>query len=58
MKKYEVTIIETLQRTVFVEAESALEAEEIVKGKIAREEIVLDADDFIDRDYSITMMGE
>ena len=44
--KYQVTITETLSRTVSVEAPSAEIAEEQVRGQYRDEEIVLDSSDF------------
>ena len=44
--KYEVTIRESLQRTVTVEAESAEQAQAIIEGKYDNAIYVLDADDF------------
>lgn len=44
--KYQVTITETLSRTVTVEAPSAEIAEEQVRGQYRDEEIVLDSSDF------------
>lgn len=48
MKKYTVTIIETLSRTIDIEAESFDEASAEIMAKYNDEEIVLDADDFDD----------
>lgn len=44
--KYQVTITETLSRTVSVEAPSAEIAEEQVRGRYRDEEIVLGSPDF------------
>lgn len=46
--KYKVEIIETLQRTIDVEASSAKEAIEQVQDSYRNCEIVLSADDYID----------
>ena len=51
MKKYKVTIIETSKMTVFVEANSQDEAEQIVADRWAEGEYILDADNFADVDY-------
>ena len=51
MKEYKVTITETLKKTVFVEAGSQNEAEQIVADKWAKGEYILDADNFMDVDY-------
>ena len=45
--KYTVVIEEILRREVAVEAKDAEEAEEIVEALYRKEEIVLDAGDFI-----------
>jgi len=52
MKTYKVTITETSKRDVEVEADSAEEAEDIVNDMWYRGEIILDADDFFEVDYS------
>jgi hypothetical protein len=46
MKTYSVTITETLQKTVEVEASSPEQAEEIVRDKWSDSEYILDADHF------------
>lgn len=46
MKEFDVTITETLQKTVTVEAESQLEAEEKVCESWKKGDYILDADDF------------
>ena len=51
MKKYKVTITETSKMTVFVEANSQDEAEQIVADRWAEGEYILDADNFVDVDY-------
>ncbi len=48
MREYDVTITETLRKTVTVEAESMEEAEQIVSDQWNNSEYILDADDFID----------
>ena len=52
MKTYEVTISETLQKTVDVEASSREEAERQVEKKWNDSEYILDADSFVDVDFS------
>lgn len=52
-KKYEVTITEKLVKTVQIEAEDEEAAYELAGEMIADEEIVLDADDFFDRDIVV-----
>ncbi|MGC4019975.1 MAG: DpnD/PcfM family protein [Muricomes sp.] len=46
MKKYEVTITETLQKTVSIRAESRSEAEEIAQENWNNSEYVLSAEEF------------
>lgn len=46
MKKFEVTITETLKKTVEVEAETQEEAEQIVTDDWYKGEHILDADNF------------
>ena len=46
MKKFNVTITETLKKTVEVEAESQDEAEQIVNDSWYRGDYILDADNF------------
>lgn len=52
MKKYEVTIQETLVRKVIVEADDMENAEDIVRRRYDRADLVLDADDFSDVQFS------
>ena len=52
MKTYEVTITETLQKTVEVEAASREQAEELVEQKWNDSEYILDADSFVGVDFS------
>ena len=54
MKEYDVTITETLQRTVTVEAESQQEAEDLVHDAWNGQEYVLDAEDFIGVEFQTT----
>lgn len=51
MKEYKVTITETLQMNVFVEAGSQWEAEQIVSDGWRNGEYVLDSDHFVDVDF-------
>lgn len=44
--KYDITVIETLSRTVSVEAESYNDALEKVEDMYDRQEIILDSSDF------------
>ena len=52
MKTYEVTITETLQKTVEVEADSREKAEKQVEQKWNDSEYILDADSFVGGDFS------
>lgn len=52
MKKYEVTVQETLERKVIVEAENQESAEEIVRKAYDRSELILNADDFTEVQFS------
>ena len=52
-KFYTVEITETLQRRMEIKAVSAEEALLIAKGMYRREEIILDADDCVDRKIEI-----
>jgi len=54
MKQYDVTITETLQRTVSVEAASQEEAERMVTDSWNNEDYVLGSEDFIDVDFKTT----
>lgn len=47
MREYNVTITETLKKTVTVEAESQEEAEQLVSDNWHNSEYILDADDFV-----------
>lgn len=51
MKKFDVEITETLQRTVSVEAASQEEAERMVTESWNNDDYVLDSKDFIDVDF-------
>jgi hypothetical protein len=53
MKKYNITINETLSKTMLVIADSPEEAVEEIESLINREQIVLTADDFTDRSFDI-----
>ena len=51
MKEYDVTITETLKMTVTMEAESQLEAEQMVSDNWRNQEYILDADNFTGVDF-------
>lgn len=55
MKKFDVEITETLQRTVSVEADSRAEAERLVTEAWNNEDYVLDSTDFVGVDSSPTV---
>lgn len=52
MKEFEVTITETLEKKITVEALSKGEAEQAVRDMWNDEDIILDADDFIDVSFN------
>lgn len=52
MKTYAVTITETLQKTVEIEANSKAEAEAMVEARWNDSEYILDADSFVGVDFS------
>ena len=52
MKKYKVTITETLKKTVTVEANSSYEAQQKVSDSWHNSEYILDADNFVSVDFS------
>lgn len=52
MKTYQVTITETLQKTVEIEANSREEAERLIEQKWNDSEYILDADSFVGVDFS------
>ena len=51
MKMYDVTVTETLQMTVPIEAESFAEAEQIAEDNWHRSQYILDADHFVGVDF-------
>lgn len=53
MKTYAVVITETLQRTVYIDAKSAEEAERNVEERYRNEEIVLDSSDYQDTEIEV-----
>ncbi len=58
MKKYEVTIYETLSRSVEVEANDVDEAREKVRNMYIDEEIVLDSSDYVDTEFEVETICE
>lgn len=50
MSKYGISVREILKRTVIVEADSLEEAIQKVESAVERDEIVLDVDDYDDRE--------
>ena len=53
MTKYKISIKETLEKIIEINAENEKEALEIAKEKYLNEEIVLDYNDYIDTDINI-----
>ena len=51
MKTYDVTITETLQMTVPIEAESLAEAEQMAEDNWNRSQYILDTDHFVGADF-------
>lgn len=51
MKTYDVTITETLQMTVPIEAESLAEAEQMAEDNWNRSQYILDVDHFVGADF-------
>lgn len=51
MKVFDVTITETLKMTVTVEADSQLEAEQLVSDRWNNSEYILDAENFTGADF-------
>ena len=51
--KYNVTIIELLEKTIEIEAENETNAIDIAKDKYNKEEVILTADDLVDTDFGI-----
>lgn len=58
MKQYDVTITETLQRTVTVEAASQREAEQAVEDAWNHQDYVLGAEDFVGVEFKMTAERE
>ncbi|MEG0751093.1 MAG: DpnD/PcfM family protein [Oscillospiraceae bacterium] len=52
MKEFDVTITETLKKTVTVEANSREEAERLVSDRWHHSDYILDAEDFAGVDFS------
>ena len=50
---YEVTVTETLERVVYVKADSMEDARELVRIQYRREDIVLDAEDFVSVEFEV-----
>lgn len=58
MRDYAVTITETLEMTVFKEAESLADAEAIVKANWKEGEYILDADHFVGVSFKAKPVAE
>lgn len=55
-QKFQVEIIETLTRTLMVEASDELEALSLAKQSYDNEEIVLNAEDYIETEFKINRL--
>ena len=53
MKKFRVSFQETLERIIEIEAENEDKAQEIANEMYRNEEVVLDWQDFIDKDIEV-----
>ena len=51
--KYNVTIIELLEKTIEIEAENETNAIDIARDKYNKEEVILTADDYADTHFGI-----
>ena len=51
--KYNVTITETLEKTIEIEAEDIINAIDIARDKYNKEEVILTADDLADTHFGI-----
>lgn len=51
--KYNVTITETLEKTIEIEAENETNAIDIARDKYNKEEVILTADDYADTHFGI-----
>ena len=51
--KYNVTITETLEKTIEIEAENETNAIDIARDKYNKEEVILTADDLVDTQFGI-----
>jgi hypothetical protein len=58
MKKYKIKVKETLSRIIEVDAPSQEEAYSKVKDLYQAEEIVLDADDFVEAEFEVVSASE
>lgn len=58
MNKYKVTVTEHLARTLTIEADDLGEALEKAETMINNSEVILDADDFLDRDFECELAKE
>ena len=54
MKKYRIEVMEILSRTIETEAENEEEAVEKVRKMYRNCEIILDASDYVDTEFSVT----
>ncbi len=54
MKKFRVTITETLSTSVEIEAEDEFDAEDKVQKQYNNSDIILTAEDYVDTEFSTT----
>lgn len=53
MPKYKITITEHLARSLMIEADDAEKALEKAEYMVNNSKVILDADDFLDRDFEV-----
>ncbi len=58
MGYYKVTITEHLVRSLMIEADNAEEALEKAEYMVNSSKVILDADDFLDRDFEVEESSE
>ena len=58
MKNFKVTITETLEREIILDAKSAEHAVDIVERKYKNEEIILDAEDYVLTEFKVELESE
>lgn len=58
MGYYKVTVIERLAKVLIIEADNLFKAVEKAETMVNKSEVVLDADDFVDRNFEIEEPSE